>query len=95
MDESGFRHWLAKEGYSPKLISDNISRLKLVVAELGVDINHLYEEGEANGMLGMFGRKGAMIKARFPATRLPVGEYRLSAYKLALTKYLDYLQSSR
>ncbi len=95
MDEIGFRMWLSSQGMSQKQIKDNCSRLKSIEKTLlpYYDIDLEYAKNKCTDILRFFNDKGALFKVYCENITLPVGQYYLSSYKLALRKYINYLDS--
>lgn len=95
MDELGFRMWLSSQGMSQKQIKDNCSRLKSIEKTLlpYYDIDLEYTKNKCVEILRFFNDKGALFKVYCENITLPIGQYYLSSYKLALRKYIKYLDS--
>ena len=92
MDESGFRYWLVKHGYSSKIISDNISRVKRFMLETNLGTDELNCVDSKKFLDNLFRHGGQELKKKFPNTKLPVNKYSLSTYKLAVLRYVNYLR---
>lgn len=93
MNEVNFRLWLNDKGYSKKVQSDIVSRLKKVEREFGfIDIDDEYANDKCEKLLLFFKNKGEnkeMKKLNSPS--LPVGKYQLSTYKYAVSLYIKFL----
>lgn len=93
MNEIDFKNWLSKEGYSKKVSSDNVSRIKKIERiYYCVDIDEEFHKDGCKQLLSIFRNKGEneeMKKLDFSS--LPVGKYQLSTYKYAVSLYVRFL----
>ena len=93
MNELDFRLWLNNNGYSKKVQSDTVSRLKKIEREFGfVDIDDEFTKDKCELLLSVFKNKGENEAMKnLTSSSLPIGKYQLSTYKYALNLYLKYL----
>ncbi len=93
MNEINFKLWLNDRGYSKKVQSDIISRLKKIEREFGfIDIDDEYANDKCEKLLSSFKNKGENEEMnRFNSPSLPIGKYQLSTYKYAVSLYLKFL----
>lgn len=93
MNEVNFKLWLNDRGYSKKLQSDIVSRLKKIEREFGfIDIDDEYSNDKCERLLSSFKNKGENEEMkRFNSLSLPIGKYQLSTYKYAVSLYLKFL----
>jgi hypothetical protein len=93
MNEVNFKLWLNDRGYSKKLQSDIVSRLKKIEREFGfIDIDDEYSNDKCEKLLSSFKNKGENEEMkRFNSLSLPIGKYQLSTYKYAVNLYLKFL----
>lgn len=93
MNEVNFRLWLNDNGYSKKVQSDIVSRLKKIEREFGfIDIDDEYSNDKCEKLLSSFKNKGENEEMkRFNSLSLPIGKYQLSTYKYAVSLYLKFL----
>lgn len=94
MNEIDFRNWLNATGMGKKIQGDYISRIKRLERSLGVELDEQYSMDKCDSLLRIFVNKGqnpAMEK--FAPLDLPIGKYYLSTYKLAVKKYIQFLDS--
>lgn len=96
MNEVNFRLWLNDRGYSKKMQSDIVSRLKKIERQFGfIDIDDEYGNDKCEKLLSSFKNKGEneeMKKINSPS--LPIGKYQLSTYKYAVNLYVKFLNKS-
>lgn len=95
MDEIGFRIWLSEKGISQKQIKDNCSRVKSIEKTLNpyYNIDEEFKKNKCIDIMHYFNDKGALFKIYCKEVTLPIGQYYLSSYKLALRKYIEFLES--
>lgn len=93
MDESGFRHWLVRQKCSPKLISDSVCRIRKLRKDFNLDFDAAYKLDKGVALLSLFDRKGATLGSINPQSTVPIGNYSLATYKLAVKKYFSFLQA--
>lgn len=93
VNELEFRSWLEKEGYSKKLISDTVSRVKRIEAvPIHIDIDDEFAKDRCEHVFSMFRKKGENEEMRrINDSPLPVGKYHLSTYKYAISLYVKFL----
>ncbi len=93
MNEVNFKHWLNDRGYSKKVQSDIVSRLKKIEREFGfIDIDDEYANDKCEKLLSYFKNKGEnkdMERLNLPS--LPIGKYQLSTYKYSVSLYIKFL----
>ncbi|MFI3211731.1 MAG: hypothetical protein R3Y24_00135 [Eubacteriales bacterium] len=94
MNEIDFRQWLNDCGYSKKVESDTVSRLKRLERESEiVDIDDEFDKDQCEKLLSIFKNKGENETMKdIEISSLPIGNYQLSTYKYALKLYLKYRQ---
>ncbi len=95
MNELEFKHWLAKEQYSKKIISDTVSRLKKIERINNyIDLDDEYALDQCVRLLSTFRNKGQNEEMnKLDSSSLPIGKYQLSTYKYAINLYIRYLES--
>ena len=95
MDEIGFRIWLSKKGIPQKQIKDTCSRVKSIEKTLFpyYNIEEEFGKDKCVEIMRFFNDKGALFKIYCEDITLPIGYYYLSSYKLALRKYVEFLES--
>lgn len=95
MDELGFRIWLSEKGVPKKQIKDSCSRVKSIESTLSpnYDIEEEFKKDKCVKIMHLFDKKGALFKVCCTDVTLPIGQYYLSSYKLALRKYIEFLES--
>lgn len=93
MNEVNFRLWLNDNGYSKKVQSDIVSRLKKIEREFGfIDIDDEYASDKCEKLLLCFKNKGENEDMeKFNSPSLPIGKYQLSTYKYAVRLYIKFL----
>lgn len=96
MKEIEFKDWLKTKSTSNKVISDTVSRLKKLERSLNIDIDSEFEFDKCTHLYSFFDNVGLnSYSASVKDCTLPIGKYYLSTYKLALKKYLKYLENQR
>ena len=94
MNEIDFKNWLSQNGTKKKIQNDYISRLKRIERELNqCDIDIQYKKDRCNNLMLIFLNKGKNIEFENIHTNLPVGKYYISTYRLALKKYIQFLDN--
>ncbi|MBE7087510.1 MAG: hypothetical protein E7369_04335 [Clostridiales bacterium] len=94
MNEIDFKLYLAKQGFSKKVASDLVSRLKRIEKEFNVqEIDSEYERDKCAYILNLFNKKGLNDDMQTFCTSLPVGSYQLSTFKYALNNYIKFLDN--
>lgn len=92
MNEIDFKNWLIKNNVPKKVQSDYTSRLKRIERSLQIDLDEQYNNDKCSSLLLVFKAKGVNTDMqRFLPNDLPIGKYHLSAYKLAVNKYIQFL----
>lgn len=94
MNEIEFKFWLNSKGYSKKVQSDTVSRLKKIERELSfIDIDDEFTKDRCEKLMLIFNNKGENEEMyRLKPSSLPIGKYQLSTYKYALNLYLKFLE---
>lgn len=91
-----FKLWLINQGLSPKISSDNISRLKrlnnsLINSSISSDIDTLYKKDKCSTLLECFKNNGNnQFMDLYKLSSLPVGKPQIHTYKSALQKYISF-----
>ena len=95
MNEIEFRNWLATNGMNKKVISDYISRLKRIEREINpCDIDEQYRNDKCQYLMKLFIKMGDNEEMKkYPNTDLPIGKYHMSTFRLALKKYVEFLDN--
>lgn len=93
MMEFEFSIWLLQHGFSRKLISDYVSRLKRIERSLSnCDIDGEFYKDNCKDLLSIFKNSGKNEKmASRLISDLPIGKYYISTYKYAVKKYVDFM----
>lgn len=93
MLEIDFSVWLKNNKISQKVASDYISRLKKFEHSiLYCDIDEEYHKDKCSEILELFYKSGRNEKmASRHSGNLPIGKYYLSTYKLAIKKYINFM----
>lgn len=96
MNEIEFKCWLIEKKVEPKVQSDIISRLKRIEREINhCDIDDEYRNDKCENLISLFRNKGNNNEMKmYGNVQLPIGKYSLSTYKLALTKYIAFLEET-
>lgn len=94
MDVINFRIWLRNKGCSNKVLSDNISRLKRLEREIEkCDIDEQYRNDGCEYLFNLLNNNGVNKEMqKYPNTNLPIGKRYMSTYRLALKKYIAFLE---
>lgn len=89
-----FKSWLDEQNVSTKIQKDYVSRLKAIQRDLSpyYDILEEYRINKCQEILRFFDDKGFLFKVYCEKTQLPIGKPYISAYKLALKKYIMFLE---
>ncbi|MBR2283847.1 MAG: hypothetical protein IJ874_05445 [Ruminococcus sp.] len=96
MNEADFREWQRGQEVKPKVISDTLSRLRRIEKELSCDIDEEFRADGCERLLGAFLNKGDNEEMKkYPDARLPIGKYYMSTYRLALRKYIEFMESNK
>ena len=96
MKEIEFKEWLFARTTSRKITSDTISRLKKLERALNIDIDIEFENDCCFHLFSFFENCGRNdYSASITNCDLPIGKYYLSTYKLALKKYMEYIEMSK
>lgn len=91
MDEIDFRIWLKNKEINEKVQSDLISRLKKIENATGLELDKQYSVDCCEQLKKVFKKKGENEDMQMLApVGLPIGKYYISAYKYALSKYIEY-----
>lgn len=92
MNEVEFRNWLIGNGCTPKIAGDHISRIKRIERELNhCDIDEQYRSDKCEYLIGLFANNGKNDEMKKIAdTKLPIGKYYMSTYRLAIKKYIMF-----
>lgn len=96
MRELDFRRWLIEEkGLSPKVAKDMISRLRKIERELkNCDIDEQYRRDGCQLLLRTFSHMGINAEMKkYPSANFPIGEYYMSTYRYAVSKYKEYMDA--
>lgn len=95
MDEIGFRNWLTQNGFSKKLLSDNISRLRRLEKELNLcDIDEEYRRDRCDNIKLILKKRGMNAEMQeYMPNKLPIGKTYIATYSHALKNYLKYKES--
>lgn len=93
MLEIDFSIWLKKNKISNKVASDYVSRIKKFEHSISnCDIDEEYYKDRCSEILGLFYNSGKNEKmANRHKGNLPIGKYYLSTYKLAIKKYVIFM----
>ncbi len=93
MNLQKYKEWLGTQGLSPKMQKDYVSRLKAIQEDVYpyYDINEEYSRNHCIELLRLFKDKGFLFKLYCNPVKLPIGKPYLSAYKLALKSYIQFL----
>ncbi|MEG1782858.1 MAG: hypothetical protein RR253_06385 [Oscillospiraceae bacterium] len=96
MNEMGFKNWLNKQGYSGKVISDTVCRLKKIEQIcFSSDIDDEFSLDNCEKLLSIFKNKGENEEmASLHCSSLPIGKYQLSTYKYAVSLYIKFASQS-
>lgn len=92
-----FSNWLSFKGTNKKIISDTISRLKRINNELitldpCTNIEKEYKTDKCKNLFDSFNRKLPNNIKILASSCLPLDKPEISNYKLALNKYIDFLE---
>ena len=92
MNEVEFRNWLIGNGCTAKVAGDHISRIKRIERELNhCDIDEQYRSDECEYLIGLFANNGDNDEMKkIVDTKLPIGKYYMSTYRLAIKKYVMF-----
>ena len=95
MREVEFKQWLKDCGTTSKVITDTLSRLRRIEREIeNCDIDKQYRSDKCKVLLEMFKHMGKNdLMKEYPNTTFPIGKYYMSTYRLALKKYVLFLES--
>ena len=95
MNEVEFKNWMDKNNVNHKVQSDIISRIKKIEREIeNCDIDEQYRSDKCKVLLEMFKHMGKNdLMKEYPNTAFPIGKYYMSTYRLALKKYVLFLDS--
>lgn len=92
MNELDFRSWLRDNGINKKMQSDYSSRLKRIERTLHIDLDEQYALDKCASLLLVFKNKGQNPEMeKYAPSELPIGKFYMSAYKLAVVKYVEFL----
>lgn len=93
MLEIDFSAWLKNNNTSKKVASDYISRIKKFEHSIkNCDIDEEYRKDRCSEILELFYKSGQNEKmANLHYGNLPIGKYYLSTYKLAIKKYITFM----
>ena len=93
MMEFEFSIWLLEHGFSKKLCSDYISRLKRIEHSLyNCDLDEQYNKDKCAELISLFKNSGKNEKmANRLVSDLPIGKYYLSTYKYSIKKYVEFM----
>lgn len=97
MNEVEFRNWLVNNGCTAKVACDHISRIKRVEREINhCDIDEQYRSDKCERLIHLFDCNGQNVQMReMGETRLPIGKYYMSTYRLAIKKYVQFCEEFR
>ncbi len=92
MNELEFKSWLNQNGYSKKMQSDIVSRIKkLERANNFTDIDNMIKMDNGLSLLSIFKNKGINTDMeKLDTSYLPIGKYQLSTFKYAVRLYLKF-----
>lgn len=91
MNEIDFRNWMVAKGIPKKVQGDYISRIKRLERSIQIDLDEQYVSDRCESILPIFANKGLNPEMRkFQQNDLPIGQYHLSTYKLAVKKYIQF-----
>lgn len=92
MNEVEFRNWLSKKGYSKKVQSDLVSRIKRIERELNqCDIDEQYRIDRCESLMTLFSKMGNNDEMRqYPNAVFPIGKYHMSTYRYSLKQYVCF-----
>ncbi len=94
MNEIDFRIWLNVNGVNKKIQGDYISRIKRLERALSVELDEQYALDKCTNLLLIFVNKGEnSAMKKYAPQDLPIGKYYMSTYKLAIKKYVQFLDS--
>lgn len=95
MREVEFREWLKEGGMNTKVIGDTLSRLRRIEKEIkNCDIDEQYRRDRCQYLLEMFRNMGNNdFMNQCENSNLPIGKYYMNTYRLALKKYISFLDS--
>lgn len=90
MNSRKFKSWLIENGSSPKVASDQASRLRRLEKELKeCDIDEQYRKDKCKELIELLSIRHRKNENNIITdTKLPVNKYYMSAYRLALKKYV-------
>ncbi len=96
MNTAIFKIWLVKNGNSPKVATDTISRLKkldraLIASPISSSVDSEFNKDVCEQLLKCFSKSGKNpIMDSFQLYSLPIGKKYIYTYKLSLTKYIAF-----
>ena len=92
MNEVEFHNWLIRHGCTPKVAGDHISRIKRIERELNhCDIDEQYHSDKCEYLIKLFANNGNNDEMKkIASTKLPIGKYYMSTYRLAIKKYIMF-----
>lgn len=96
MNTAIFKIWLIKNGYSSKVASDTVCRLKkidraLIESPISSSLDSEFNKDTCDQLLKCFSKRGKnTIMDSFQLYSLPIGKKYIHTYKLALTKYISF-----
>lgn len=92
MNEVEFKNWLTRNGCTPKVASDHISRLKRVEREINhCDMDEQYRNDGCKYLMGLFSNNGNNEEMKkIKNISFPIGKYYMGTYRLAIKKYIMF-----
>ena len=94
MNTISFKAWLLEKGYSPKVASDIVSRLKkldrtLIESPISSSVDIEFNKDSCKNLCSCFHKCGKnTVMDKYQLCGLPIGKLYIHAYKLALNKYI-------
>lgn len=93
MDYKLFKTWLLDNGYKPKIVSDNISRLKRIQKEIpDCNLDEEFEKDKCNNLLNMLSKNNSLnLKEKYPDINLPIGKHSMGTYRLSIRLFIKFM----
>ena len=97
MKETEFKNWLESQGYSKKVQSDIVSRIKRLEKNIpNFNIDKEYKKNKCTELLNLMYKKNEHNFASIYGnnTYLPIGSFNMGVYRLAIKKYINFKKLS-
>ena len=96
MNEVEFHNWLGEKGVKKKIQHDYVYRLKRLERELNhCDIDEEYRSDKCSHLFKLLEKNGKNPEMeKYPNTKLPIGKYYMSTYRLALKQYIQFIEET-